>query len=159
MRRCDILETIRIDKQRRFIRAMTKAIEGQAMTQTERDLLDAILVALLRGDDVADLTGTCPPYNRRSDDRIHVALHYLCLTHLLKVKAEVAWKTVGDTWGLRRCDVQKIVADNRAALAMLTQFASTPDQLLRLCEQRAWVARPGRRRTVIGSPTMGLSTG
>jgi hypothetical protein len=149
---------IRIDRQRRFIRAMSKAIEGQPVTQSERDLLDAILVALLRGDDVADLTGTRPSHNRRSDDRIHVALHYLCLTQLLKEKAEVAWQTVGDVWGLRRSDVQKIVADNGAALEMLPQSAAAPDKLLQLCEERAWAARPARRQFALASPTMGMAT-
>jgi hypothetical protein len=157
MRRSDIQEMIRVDKQRRFIRAMSKVIDGQPVTHSERDLLDAILVALLRGDDVSDLTGTTPPHNRRSDDRVHVALHYLCLTQLLKEKADVAWQTVGDAWGLRRRDVQKIVADNWAALARLRQFESAPDKLLQLCERRAWAARPGRRRPALGSPTVGLA--
>jgi len=154
MRRSDIQKMIRIDKQRRFVRAMSRAIEGQPMTQTERDLLDAVMVALLRGDDVADLTGSRPPHNRRSGDGIHVALHYLCLTRLLKQKADAAWQTVGDAWGLRKCDVQKIVADNGAAVAMLRQFAAAPDKLLQLCERRAWAARPGRRRPAPGSPTL-----
>jgi hypothetical protein len=33
----------------------------------------------MRGDDVSDLTGTTPPHDRRSDDRIDVVLHYLYL--------------------------------------------------------------------------------
>jgi len=159
MRRSDIQEMIRINTQRRFIRAMSKAIEGQPLTQIERGLLDAILVALLRGDDVAHLTGTRPLHNRRSDDRIHVALHYLCLTQLLKEKADVAWQIVGDTWGLKRRDVQTIVADNWAALDRLRKFDSAPDTLLQLCERRAWVARHGRRRPALGSPTPASAKG
>jgi hypothetical protein len=155
MRRSDIREMIRIKAQRRFIRAMSNAIEGQPLTQTDRDLLDAILVALLRGDDVADLTGTKPPHNLRSGDGTHIALHYLCLTQLLKEKADVAWKAVGDAWGLQRRDVQNMVADNWAALAMLPQYYGAPGKLLQLCEQRAWTARLGRRRSRLEPTTQG----
>ena len=157
MRRSEIQETIRIDKQRRFIRAMSKAIEGLPVTEAERNLLDAIFVALLRDDDVADLTGTRSPHNRRSGDGTHIALHYLCLTHLLMEKADVAWKTVGDAWGLRRRDVQKIVADNWAALAMLPQYTDAPGKLLQLSEQRAWTARLGRRRSRLEPTTQNVS--
>jgi hypothetical protein len=157
MRRSDIQEMIRIDKQRRFIRAMSKAVEGLPVTQAERDLLDAIFVALLRGDDAADLTGTKPPHKRRSADGTHIALHYLCLTQILKEKADVAWETVGDAWGLKRRDVQKIVADNGAALAMLPQYSGAPGKLLQLCEQRAWTARLGRRRSRLEPTTQSVS--
>jgi len=157
MRRSEIQETIRIDKQRRFIRSMSKAIEGLPVTEAERNLLDAIFVALLRDDDVADLTGTRPQHNRRSGDGTHIALHYLCLTHLLMEKADVAWKTVGDAWGLRRRDVQKIVADNWAALAMLPQYTDAPGKLLQLSEQRAWTARLGRRRSRLEPTTQNVS--
>jgi hypothetical protein len=157
MQRSEIQETIRIDRQRRFIRAMSKAIEGLPLTQAERNLLDAIFVTLLRGGDVADLTGTKPPINRRSGDGTHIALHYLCLTQLLKEKVDVAWKIVGDAWGLRRRDVQKIVADNWAALALLPQYSGAPGTLLQLCEQRAWTARLGRRRSRLEPTTQSLS--
>jgi hypothetical protein len=157
MRRSEIQEMIRVDQKRRFVRAMSRAIEGQPITQNERHLLDAIFVGLLRGDDVADLTGIKPAHNRRSDDRIHVALHYLCLTQLMEQKAEAAWQTVGDAWGLRKQDVQKIVATNWAAISMLQKFAGAPEKLLELCEQRAWTSRPGRRRPVIVTPAAGLA--
>jgi hypothetical protein len=149
MQRSDIEELIRVDRQRRFIRAMSKAIEGQPVTQSERALLNAIFEALLRGDDVSGLTGTRSPHIRRSSDRIDIALHYLCLTRLLNEKAAAAWQTVGEAWELRKCDVQKIVADHRMpAVAMLRQFAAAPDKLLRRCERHAWAARHGRRRSV-----------
>lgn len=159
MQRSDIQEMIRVERQRRFIRAMSKALEAEALTQSDRTLLNAIFESLLRGDDVSGLTGTRTPHHRRSGDRIHVALHYLCLTRLMKERAEVAWRTVGDAWGLRICDVQKTVADNRApALAMLRQYAAAPDTLLQRCERHAWAARPGRRRPapVPGAPASEL---
>lgn len=155
MQRSDIQEMIRVERQRRFIRAMSKALEGQPLAPSDRTLLNAIFEALLRGDDVSGLTGTRTSHHRRAGDRIHVALHYLCLTRLMKEQAEVAWQTVSDAWGWRRSDVRKIVADNRApALAMLREFEAAPDTLLQRCERHAWAARPRRRRPVPvpGSP-------
>lgn len=149
MQRSDIQEMIRVERQRRFIRAMSKALEGQPLAASDRTLLNAIFEALLRGDDVSGLTGTRTLHHRRSGDRIHVALHYLCLTRLMQERAEVAWQTVSEAWGLRSSDVRKIVADNRApALAMLRQFEAAPDTLLQRCERHAWAARPGRRRPI-----------
>lgn len=137
-------ETTQVERQRRFIQAMSKSIDGRPVTQSERELLEALFEALLHGEDVSDLTGITPPRNRRAADQLHIALHYLCLTKLKHEKSEVAWQVVGNAWGLKRRDVQWIIASHRApALAMLRQFATAPDTLLRLCERHARAAGLG----------------
>lgn len=152
----DIQEMTRVERQRHFMRAMTKSIDGRPVTQSERALLNAIFEALLRGESVSDLIGIEVPHTRRSADPIHIALHYLCLTQLMHEKAEVAWRTVGDAWGLKKRALQWIIADHRApALAMLRQFAAAPDTLLRLCERHARGARPERRQSGFEPPTQG----
>lgn len=141
-------EALRVEKQRQFVRAMSKSIHGQPLTQSERELLDALFETLLRGEDVSDLTGVKRPHTRRSTDPVHIALHYLCLTQLMGTPAEAAWDIVGDAWGLKRRDVQWLIARNREpALATLWQHAATPDRLLRLCERHARGARPERDRS------------
>jgi hypothetical protein len=71
-------------------------------------------------------------------------------------KAEVAWRIVGDAWGLKKRALQWIIADHRApALATLRQFASAPDTLLRLCERHARGARPERRQSGFEPPAQG----
>lgn len=147
----DIEEMNRVEKQRQFIRAMSKSIDGRPVTASERTLLNAIFEALLRGEDVSGLIGIKPARTRRSTDPIHIALHYLCLTKLLHEKAVVAWRIVGDAWGLKQSEVQRMIADNRApALAMLRQFAATPDKLLRLCERHARGTQPEHHRSEPG---------
>jgi hypothetical protein len=147
----DIEEMNRVEKQRQFIRAMSKSIDGRPLTASERTLLNAIFEALLRGEDVSGLIGIKPARTRRSTDPIHIALHYLCLTKLMREKAVVAWRIISDAWGLKQGDVQRVIADNRApALAMLQQFAAAPDKLLRLCEHQARGARPEHRRSEPG---------
>ncbi|MBK7904565.1 MAG: hypothetical protein IPJ97_17805 [Proteobacteria bacterium] len=137
-----------VDKQRHFIRAMCKSADAESATQDERLLLAAILAALLRGEDVSDLIGIRRAHARRPSDPIRIAIHYLCLTKLMHVKAEAAWRTVGDAWGLKKREVQWVIADNGAtALAMLPKFAVTPDTLLRNCERHARGVRPDRRRS------------
>ncbi|MFO1392704.1 MAG: hypothetical protein U1F09_02915 [Steroidobacteraceae bacterium] len=128
----------RLDKRRHFIRAMSKTIHGRPLTQSERTLLDSIFEALLRGEDVSDLTGISRPHTRRSADRIYVALHYLCLTQLLHTPADVAWRVVGDAWGLRKRDVRWIIVRNHEpAQIALQHFTGAPDRLLRICERHA----------------------
>ena len=106
-----------IDKQRHFIRAMCKSADAESATQDERLLLEAILAALLRGQDVSDLIGTRRSHARRPSDPMRIAIHYLCLTKLMHLKPVVAWRTVGDAWGLKKREVQKIIAlvNERAA--------------------------------------------
>ena len=136
-----------VDKQRHFIRAMCKSADAESATEAERLLLESILAALLRGEDVSDLIGIRRPHARRPSDPIRIAIHYLCLTKLMHVKAEEAWRMVGDAWGLKKREVQWVIADNGAkALAMLPQFAVTPATLLRNCERHASGVRPDRRR-------------
>jgi hypothetical protein len=137
-----------VDKQRHFIRAMCKSADAEAVTQSESDLLEAILAALLRGDDVADLIGIRRAHARRPSDPIRIAIHYLCLTKLMHVKPVVAWRTVGDAWGLKKRQVQWVIADNGVrARAMLRQFAVSPETLLRNCERHARGVRADRRRS------------
>ena len=141
-------EALRVEKQRQFVRAMSKSIHGQPLTQSERELLDALFETLLRGEDVSDLTGVKRPHTRRSTDPVHIALHYLCLTQLMGTPAEAAWDIVGEAWGLKRRDVQWLIARNREpALATLWQYAAAPDRLLSLCERHARGARPERDRS------------
>ena len=141
-------EALRVEKQRQFVRAMSKSINGQPLTQSERELLDALFETLLRGEDVSDLTGVKRPHTRRSTDPVHIALHYLCLTQLMGTPAEAAWDIVGEAWGLKRRDVQWLIARNREpALATLWQYAAAPDRLLSLCERHARGARPERDRS------------
>jgi len=148
MQNSDIQEKLRVEKQRQFIRAMSKSIDGRPVSQSERSLLDDIFAELLRGKDVSDLIGIRPAHTRRSADPIYIALHYLCLTKLMHEKSVVAWRIVGDAWGLKRRDVRWVIADNRApALLMLRQYAAVPDTLLRLCERHARGGRPDRRRS------------
>jgi len=147
----DFQETIGIEKQRRFIRAMCKSTDAQSVTQSERTLLDAILAALLRGEDVSGLIGIKPAHTRRPSDPLRIALHYLCLTKLMHESSVVAWRMVGDAWGLKKREVQWVIADNWVpALTMLRQFAVSPDTLLRLCERHARGVRPERRRSGSG---------
>lgn len=137
-----------VDKQRHFIRAMCKSADAETATEDERALLEAILAALLRGQDVSDLIGTRRSHARRPSDPIRIAIHYLCLTKLMQVKPVVAWRTVGDAWGLKKREVQKIIADNGAtALAMLPKFAVTPEALLTNCERHARGIRRDRRQS------------
>ena len=137
-----------VDKQRHFIRAMCKSADADFVTQAESALLEAILAALLRGEDVSDLIGTRRSHARRPSDPIRIAIHYLCLTKLMHVQAVVAWRTVGDAWGLKKREVQKIIADNGVtALAMLPKFAVTPETLLRNCERHARGIRRDRRQS------------
>jgi len=158
MKGSDIQQVIGVEKQRHFIRAMRNSIDGRSLTQSERDLLDAIFEALVRGEDVSDLIGIKPAHNRRSADRIRIAIHYLCLTKLMHEKAEVAWRIVGDAWGLKKREVQWIVADNWApALAKLRQFDAAPETLLRVCERHAGGARSERRRSGFEVPTPRVS--
>jgi hypothetical protein len=135
-----------VDKQRHFIRAMCKSADAASATEDERLLLEAILAALLRGDDVSDLIGTRRSHARRPSDPIRIAIHYWCLTKLMRVQPVVAWRTVGDAWGLKKREVQKMIADNGAtALAMLPKFHVTPEALLRNCERHARGIRRDRR--------------
>ena len=85
-------EASRLEKQRHFIRAMSKSIDGQSLEQAERTLLERIFAALMRGDDVSDMTGIKRPHARRSTDLIHIALHYLCLTRMMDTRPETAWE-------------------------------------------------------------------
>jgi hypothetical protein len=149
-------EALRVEKQRQFVRAMSKSIHGQPLAQSERELLDALFETLLRGEDVSDLTGVKRPHTRRSTDPVHIALHYLCLTQLMGTPAEAAWDIVGDAWGLKRRDVQWLIARNREpALATLWQYAAAPDRLLRLCERHARGARPERDRPELTAQRQG----
>jgi len=144
----DVQEMIGVERQRHVVRAMLKSIDGRSVTLPERTLLDAIFEALLRGEDVSDLIGIKPAHNRRSSDPIYIALHYLCLTKLMREKPVVAWRIVGHAWGLKKREVQWVIADNWApALAMLRQFAAAPDRLLSLCERHAGGVQPERRRS------------
>jgi len=149
-------ETTRVDKQRQFIRAMSKSIEGRPLEQSERILLETIFAALMRGEDVCDLTGIRRPRAQRSTDPVHVALHYLCLTRLKDMRPELAWDMVGDAWGLKRHEVQRLVAENRRpALAALPRFAGAPGRLLTICERHARGARPAQDRSALAASAPG----
>ena len=138
MRSSDIDATESEDTQRHFVRAMTKAIDGNELAESERTLLNALFEGLLRGEDVSALTGIKRPHTRRSSDPVHVSLHYLCLKQLMGRSAEDAWRAVGETWGLKRREVQWLIVHNREpALAVLPRFAATPERLLRICERHA----------------------
>lgn len=146
----DIQELIGVERRRDVVRAMLKSIDGRSVTRSERTVVDGILEALLRGEDVSDLVGIKRAHNRRSSDPIYIALHYLCLTKLMHESAVVAWRMVGDAWRLKKRDVQWVIANHWApALAMLPHFAAAPDRLLSLCERHAGGARPDRRRSRI----------
>lgn len=149
----DTLEAARIEQQRQFVRAMSKSIEGQTLEQSERTLLERIFAALVRGDDVSNLTGIRRPHTRRSTDPIHIALHYLCLTRMMRTRPVMAWDIVGEAWRLNRRDVQRLIVQNRGpALAALPRFADDPDRLLRICEQHARAARAAHDRSAITVP-------
>jgi hypothetical protein len=153
MQSSDIRETNGVEKQRHFIRAMFKSTDMQPVTQSERALLDAIFAALLRGEDVSDLTGIRPPHNRRPSDPIRIALHYLCLTKLMHESSVEAWRIVGDAWGMKKREVQRVIAGNWApALAMLRKLDVPPETLLRLCERHARGVRPERRQSALKRP-------
>ena len=57
----DIHEAIRVEKQRHFVGAMSKAIDGRPVTQSDCALLETIFEALLRGKDVSSLIGVGRP--------------------------------------------------------------------------------------------------
>lgn len=153
----DIHEAIRVEKQRHFVGAMSKAIDGRPVTQSDCALLETIFEALLRGKDVSNLIGVRPPHVRRSDDPIYIALHYLCLTKLMHEKAVAAWRIVGDAWGLKQRVVRWVIAENWVpALEMVRQSGASPDTLLSLCEQRA---RGGRPRAEMRRASRGLEAG
>ena len=154
----EIPEMIGVERQRHFIRAMCKSADAESVTQSERMLLDAILAALLHGEDVSDLIGIKPAHTRRPTDRIRIAIHYLCLTKLMHESPVVAWRKVGDAWALKKREVQWVIADNWVpATAVLRQLAVTPDTLLRLCERHARGVRPERRRSTFDLPTQSES--
>lgn len=158
MKSSDIHEVIRVEKQRHFVRAMSKSIDGRPVTRSDCALLETIFEALLRGKDVSDLIGVKPPHTRRSADPIYIALHYLCLTKLMHEKAVAAWRIVGDAWGLKQRVVRWVIADNWApALEMMRHSAASPDALLRLCEQRARGGRPARRQIGFRPPARRLA--
>lgn len=74
------------------------------------------------------------------------------------MKPVEAWRTVGEAWGLKKREVQRIIADNGVtALALLPKFAVTPDTLLRNCERHARGVRPDRRRAYRTGLTPGAS--
>jgi hypothetical protein len=151
----DAEEIGRIARQRSFIQAMSKAIDGQPLAGYERALLNDLFEALLRGDDVAEMIGTKPPHARRSSDQVHVALHYLCLTRLKREPAAEAWRRVGEAWRLKRSEVQRIIAANRiSAMVRLRNFPADtdPDRLLQLCERQARAASPAHRRVATDQP-------
>lgn len=151
MQQSDMQEIIGVEKQRHFIRAMCKSIDGRPVSQSERALLDAILAALLRGEDVSDLIGIKAAHTRRSGDPTLIAAHYLCLRKLMNVAAVAAWRAVGEAWRLKKRDVRWVIVDNRVpAQAMLRQFSAEPEALLRLCEHHARGVRPERRRSTPG---------
>ena len=147
-------EAARIEKQRHFIRAMSKSIEGQPLEQSERTLLERVFAVLMRGEDVSSLTGIRRPHTRRSTDPIHVSLHYLCLTRMMGTPPDMAWDIVGEAWKLNRRDVQRLIVENRGpALAILPRFTDAPDRLLSICERHARGAPAAHDRTVITAPT------
>jgi hypothetical protein len=149
----DTLEAGRIERQRQFVRAMSKSIEGQTLEQSERTLLERIFAALVRGDDVSNLTGIKRPHTRRTMDPIHIALHYLCLTRMMGTRPVMAWDIVGEAWRLNRRDVQRLIVQNRVpALAALPRFADDPDRLLRICEQHAHAAGAAHDRSATSLP-------
>ena len=146
-------DTHRVEQQRHFVRAMSKSIDGQPLTPTERTLLDSLFEALLRGEDVSGLTGVRRPHTRRSSDRVYVALHYLCLTRLMGTPADAAWSAVADAWGLSRRDARWLIAQSaQPALAALPSHSADPERLLHLCEQRARGARPESGRMEFPAP-------
>jgi hypothetical protein len=131
-------DTSRLEKQRQFIRAMSKSIDGRRVTVRERDLLDSVLGSLILGRDVFGMIGVERPHNRRPGDPVYISLHYLCLRRLMHEKPDKAWHTVGDAWGLKLRQVRWVIVDNHVpALKVLDQFGTDPDALLRLCEWRA----------------------
>jgi hypothetical protein len=143
-----------VERQRHFVRAMSKSIDGQPLSEAERTLLDELFEALLRGEDVSALTGVRRPHTRRSTDRVYVALHYLCLTRLMGTPPETAWRVVADAWGVTKRDARWLIAQSREpALSALQRFSGTPDRLLRACEQRARGMRPGAARAEASLPT------
>lgn len=82
--------------------------------------------------------GRKPPVSSLSRNPTHVALHYLCLTRLKREKPTVAWRIVGEAWGLNKHAVQWLIAENSAlAQAILQRFSADPDRLLGLCERHA----------------------
>jgi hypothetical protein len=147
MQSADTDDALRVEKQRHFVRAMSKSIEGQPLTPTERSLLDALFEALLRGEDVSELTGVRRAHTRRSSDHVYVALHYLCLTRLMGTPSEAAWSAVADAWRLSKRDAQRLIAQSREpAMSALNGYSASPERLLRVCEQRARGARPEGRQ-------------
>lgn len=99
--------------------------------------------------------GNKPPALGLSRDPTHVALHYLCLTRLKHEKPAVAWRIVGDAWGLNKHAVQWLIAENsEPAQAILRKLSGDPDRLLRLCEHHAREARPDLSRPATGLPSM-----
>lgn len=138
MQRVEDQTLTRVEKQRHFIQAMSRAIDGRPLSESDRALLDLVLDALLCGEDVSEIIGTRPPHDRRTDDPVYVAVHYLCLTKLMRWKSQPAWSVVGEAWGLKKRQVQQVIADNRrAALQVVRQFAGDGPALLQLCERQA----------------------
>lgn len=147
-------DALRVERQRHFVRTMSKSIDGQPLSEKERTLLDELFEALLRGEDVSALTGVRRPHTRRSTDRVYVALHYLCLTRLMGTPPETAWRVVADAWGVTKRDARWLIAQSREpALSALGRFSGAPERLLRACEQRARGVRPGAARAEESSPT------
>jgi len=60
----EIQETILAERQRHFIQAMSRSIDGRPVTRSERALRESIFQALLRGQGVSELIGVKPPRNK-----------------------------------------------------------------------------------------------
>lgn len=60
---------VRREKQLRFVRAMTKAMDGEPLSQFERNLLSFVFEALMAGRDARPLVGTDPLAQRPVDRR------------------------------------------------------------------------------------------
>ncbi len=142
-------DTTRLEKQRHFIRAMSKSLDGRVVSESEHDLLDSIFGSLLLGKDVFGMIGVQRPHNRRPGDPIYIAVHYLCLRKLMHERPDKAWHIVAEAWGLKRRQVRWVIANNRVpALKVLERFGTDADALLRLCE---WRAQGDRKRASAGA--------
>lgn len=101
---------VRKEKQLRFMRAMTKAMEGEPLSQFERNLLFFVFEALMAGKDARPLVGTEPPAQRPADPKVaHRSYWCACdIAHLVVsgMTVTVAKRTAEERWRMTEDQVR-----------------------------------------------------
>lgn len=134
-------EIVRLEKYRRFVEAMTDAIDGKPLSPMQRNLLSRVLDALSDGKDVADLIGTTPANGRPPVDHTMPAIHY----HALRAAGEksvVALRVVADAWAVSTETVKQAARLHRSlAEETIGIYGTSLGDLIQHCRNVAGVRK------------------